>query len=126
MSRIFIIVCLIMISWNAAQAENAMYDKYFDSYGDYKLVERNSDLYIEKMDSSESRRITNTPNVEESHATFTKEGNYIAYIEAVPYGVDPRKASCYIVKFLDNDSMRKPISSDEVADISQRRKGYKP
>ena len=88
---------------------NVPHDEYFDSHGDYRLIERNNDIYMEKIDRSESRQITHTPNVREKSASFVKDGNYIIYFdENAPNGY-----SAYLVKTEEDDSKRIRISDGE-------------
>jgi len=60
---------------------NIGYDEFYDSYGDYKLVKRSNDIWMEKLDGSKSKQITYTPNLEEGNVFFTSDGKYIAYFE---------------------------------------------
>jgi hypothetical protein len=85
--------------------------EFCDKYGEYKLVKKNNDLYIEKLDGSESRRITNTPNIREGTARFISEGKYIIYSEVpkIGWGI----TGSYIIPRNSNDKDRKEISRDE-------------
>lgn len=58
---------------------NVDHQKFYDSYGEYKLVRRNNDIWMEKLDGGEGKRVTNTPEIEEGSAYFVSDGNYIAY-----------------------------------------------
>jgi hypothetical protein len=49
---------------------------------DSKLVRRNNDLYVEKLDGSNSKRITVTPAVFEN-ATFSSNGKNVVYTEGL-------------------------------------------
>lgn len=85
------------------------YEQFYDSQGDYKLVGKNNDIYLEKLDGSESRQVTHTPNVKERAGYFTKTGNYIIYWdETTPDGY-----GAYLVKTEEDDSKRIRISEDE-------------
>ena len=57
------------------------YEKFHDSYGDQKIVSRNNDLYLEKLDGSESRKLTNTPDLLELWPRFIENGKKIIYAE---------------------------------------------
>lgn len=96
--------------------------RFLDSYKGYRLVERNNDIYLEKLDGSESRRITNTPNINERYATISKEGEYIAYEEDRGGYYN---AQYYLIKFNSDDSIRKRISLEEIRRISIERERYK-
>lgn len=89
------------------------YEKFYDSYGDYKIVGRDNDIYLEKLDGSESRRITNTSSIKEDFAIFSKDGNYIAYHE----NTDRH----YIIRSNTDDRERKEISFDEISNIIEER-----
>ena len=49
--------------------------------GDYILITRNDELYLEKLDGSDSRQLTHTPGCAESRARFVGDGKYIVYAE---------------------------------------------
>lgn len=94
------------------------YEKFFDSYGDYRLVRRNNDVWIEKLDGSESRQITHTPNVKEERADFSKDNNYILYLEyhyRDGEGRDHGKA--YRTKRNSDDSTKQEIGGSEYMDL---------
>jgi Tol biopolymer transport system component len=85
------------------------YEKFFDSQGDERLIEKNNDLYLEKIDGSESRRITNTPKIKERTAYFSKNGRYIVYFdETISDGY-----GAYLVQTNEDDSRKIKISEDE-------------
>ncbi|MGD9014699.1 MAG: hypothetical protein PVI33_01565 [Candidatus Omnitrophota bacterium] len=56
--------------------------QFKDRSGDLRLVMRNNDLYIEKIDGSDTRRITYSPAVMEYFANFSKDGRYVFYTTA--------------------------------------------
>ena len=86
------------------------YDKYHDSYGEYRIVSRNNDLYVEKLDGSEKRKITNTPHLREFCAHFARKGDFIVYGEAVGlYGL----AKYYKVKLNGENPVKIEISLEE-------------
>ena len=91
-----------------AQSEsNVDYEKFLDSYGDYKLVRRNNDIWMEKLDGSESRQITHTPNTKETGAFFSKDRGYIAF------SLDYLDGPFYLVKSDADDKSKKEISKNE-------------
>lgn len=53
------------------------YEKFYDSNGEFRIVARNNDLYMEKFDGSGNMQITNTPNEREDGAFL--QGNKIAF-----------------------------------------------
>lgn len=90
-------------------------ETYLDSHGDYRLIERNNDIHMEKLDRSESRQITHTPQSKERLAWFTKNGTYIMYLdETTP---DGSGAGAYLVKTEEDDSKRIKISDGEATDL---------
>lgn len=52
---------------------------FFDRLGELRLVSREKDLYVEKLDGSEKRRLTSTSLVVERDAFFSKGGIYVVY-----------------------------------------------
>jgi len=97
---------------------NFGYDSFDDMKGDYKLVGRNKDIYLEKLDGSESRQITHTPLVKETSA-FSAEGNYIIVMENYENQHDRRNPhqKFFLIKRDTDDSTRKEISADEAVHI---------
>lgn len=96
---------------------NVHQDEYFDSYGDYRLIERNNDIYVEKLDKSESRQITHTPQTKEKSAWFTKKGTYIVYFdETTPDGY-----GAYLIKTEEGDSKKIRISEGEARDLFNKK-----
>jgi len=57
------------------------YDKLYDSYAGYRLVSRHNDIYLEREDGGESRRITQSLEIHEGACYFLLEGEYIVYKE---------------------------------------------
>ncbi len=102
------------------------YEKFFDSYGNKKLVLKGNDLYLEDMVGNVSKQITHTPDIKEGYAIFSKEGDYIAYTEDNDGLPDTRNDKKYIIRSDGDDSERKEISLEEISHISSRRKGYLP
>ena len=104
------------------------YDKFLDSYEGYKLVRRHEDIYIEKTDGSESRRITHTPHVRETSAFITKDKAYIVYSEYVGWsnfwGASSYRDSykIYLVDIDGDDSTRKEISFEESHSLGNERR----
>jgi len=105
---------------NYAAENNMGYEQFFDSRGDYKLVERNNDLYFEKIDGSESRQVTHTPSIREAGAYFSRGGKYILYIEDVFNDYTQTRGKHYRINFDGDDSNRKQISGDECASLIQK------
>jgi len=103
------------------------YEKFYDSQGDYKLVRRNNDIYLEKIDGSEARQITHTPDIEESYANFSTDGKYIVFGEELkvkesgsyPYIRKYIAANkVYRIKSDSDDSTKQEISYEEYESLS--------
>jgi hypothetical protein len=91
-------------------AENKVNYEFLDSYGDYKLIRKNNDIYTEKFDGSESRQITHTPEKPEN-GHIVEGGAYIIYSE-----LDSHRESetgYFIVPKNEDDTKRKEISKEE-------------
>lgn len=86
------------------------YEQFYDSQGDYKLVGKNNDVYIERLDGSESRQITHTPSMKEGYAYFTKNGKYILYAYRAGEGA-------FMVKRGEDDNNQKRISEKEFSNL---------
>lgn len=113
-SLLLIIIFLVGLS-GCATAGSTMrkdvgYEQFYDSQGDYHLVGKSNDVYIEKLDGSESRQITHTPNMKERYAYFTKSGEYILYSFRAGEGA-------FIVKRGEDDSNQKTISEEEFSKL---------
>ena len=103
--------------WGYAQNSQSEigYEKFYDSYGDYKLVKKNNDVWKEKLDGSESTQITHTPNVTEDRADFFSNGEYIGYAEKIyspSFHLD-----FFLVSSKSDDSQRKKVSVMEYINL---------
>lgn len=78
--------------------------------GDYKLIRKDNDIFLEKIDGSESRQITHTPYIRE-YPNFTKNEKYIVYFEEGQRHKYDFKY--FIVPIEKDDSSRKEISELE-------------
>lgn len=86
---------------------------FFQQRGEYQLVNRNNDLYLERLDGKESRRLTNTPENVEFKARFVADGEYIIYLEfARRFPVEAHKA--FIIPADGDDSERKEITQEQL------------
>jgi len=52
---------------------------FYDRWGDLMLIGRGMDIYIEKIDGSDSRKITSTLDLPELDAFFGLGGRYVLY-----------------------------------------------
>ena len=89
--------------------------KFIGRNEDSKLVRRNNDLYIEKINGSDSRRITNTPETCEDLACFSKNGEYILYAHYIITYI-PLKSNYYIYYYQPtdgDDSQRTEVDASE-------------
>ncbi len=91
------------------------YTHRFARYGEYNLVSKNNDLYIEKLDGRDSKRLTFTPKFKESFAFIVGNTGYVAYsVYEGSAKIDLSKPNRYYIQNLDlNRSSRKRISEDE-------------
>ena len=112
-----ILIALTGCATTSGGMSSVGYDKYQDSYGEYKIVSKDKDLYLKKIyGREESRRLTNTPGIEECAASFIKNGNYIKYMELGTRdfwtGV-PKILGRYIIPVDGDDGKREEISQRE-------------
>lgn len=70
---------------------------HFAKWGEYNLVSKNGDLYIDKADGTKSKRLTFTPTMKEDFAFVVGNTGYVAYsvIE------DIRKPKRYYIQNMD-------------------------
>lgn len=115
------ISCIYVKSY--AEDNNVGYEKFFDSRGDQKLVRRSNDIYLEKIDSSDSKQITHTPDIEETYASFSTDGKYILFGEGL--GVEERgfyrliaAKKHYRIKSDSDDNTKQEISYEEYESLS--------
>lgn len=78
---------------------------------EHQIITKNDDLYLEKLDGSESKRLTHTPELSEWDARFAGNGKYIIYGE-IRNSVDSGKL--YIIPANGDDSQRKEISQQQM------------
>ncbi|MFH1459988.1 MAG: hypothetical protein ABIG64_06415 [Candidatus Omnitrophota bacterium] len=86
------------------------YNQHFARYGNYNLVSKNSDLYMEKIDGKETKRLTFTPKQKEDFAFMVSNSGYVAYsvIE------DIKKPKKYYLQNVDaNYKTREKITEKE-------------
>ncbi|MEI8349381.1 MAG: hypothetical protein WCI77_04420 [Candidatus Omnitrophota bacterium] len=118
--RVFL---LLVISGLSGLAEHATISivsgeadyELLDTHGEYRLVEKNNDIWMEKLDGRETKQITRTPSIRETFAIFSKDGQYIVYAE--------QNNSRYIVKSGCDDGSRKEINFEEISNIIGERRG---
>ncbi len=85
--------------------------KFFANYGELRLVSRNNDIRLEKLNSSdEGRQITHTPSLTEGKAFFVLSGKYIVYDEE---HCCPFERDFFIIPADSDDSQRKEITVSE-------------
>lgn len=96
----------------AGCATTGQYDGWVsEQRGEYKLITRNDDLYLEKLDGSESKQLTHTPNYPSGGARFIQGGKYIVYGENNGSVFDTGR--WYIIPAEGDDSQRKEITERE-------------
>ena len=77
--------CIMLLAFGIgliglAGCATTMSEGYFHQQkGEYQLVSRKNDLYLEKLDGSGGRRLTHTPDNGGFNPRFFADGNYIVY-----------------------------------------------
>jgi hypothetical protein len=115
--------CIMLLAFGiglmglAGCATTGMSEGYFyQQNGEYQLVSRNNDLYLEKLDGKEGRRLTNTPENAEFKVRFVADGKYIIYLElARRFPLESHKA--YIIPTDGDDSERKEINQEQLENL---------
>lgn len=99
----------------AESNSNIGYEKFYDSYGDYKLVQKNNDVWMEKLDGSEApKQITHTPDKLESIAFFSVNSKYIFYSENKTPNYIIGEGPHYLIPMGLNDERKKEIGREEM------------
>jgi len=106
---IFIGVISLMECVIARSGADDLYYEFLDSYGEYKLLRRANDLYIEKLDGSESRKITYTPNNYEV-GYLIEDAKYLLVAETQ---LDGKTIKYYVIPSDKDDTKKKEIIIDE-------------
>ncbi|MFH2137729.1 MAG: hypothetical protein ABII88_04400 [Candidatus Omnitrophota bacterium] len=86
------------------------YNHNFARYGEYNLVSKNSDLYMDRVNGKDSRRLTFSPKVKEDFAFVLGNTGYVVYsvIE------DISKPKKYYIQNMDTSyKTRKKITEQE-------------
>src|SRR3989338_1510399 len=78
--------------------------------GEYKIITRNDDLYLERLDGSDSKRLTHTPDKISSSARYVVDGKYIVYGEA---NSNQFSSKYYIIPAEGDDAQKKEITEQE-------------
>ena len=91
------------------------YEQFYDTNGIRRLVNRNNDVWIEKLDGSEKRQITHTPNIREDEAYFVLGSSHIVYGK-LNYA-QPYLSKVYLVPVDKDDNARKEISMSEATSL---------
>ena len=80
MRNIFIFLLLsVFLTGCATTPYQRLGYEFIDRRGDLRLVKRDNDLYLEKFDGSESKRVTYAPDTCEHKVCFSKNGKFILY-----------------------------------------------
>lgn len=101
----------------ASAVENSAidYNTFYDTNGEYRLVGRNNDVWIEKIDGSEKRQITHTPSVREDEAYFVMGSKYIVFGK-INYS-QAYLSKVYLVAFDKDDTAKKEITMQEAKSL---------
>lgn len=81
---------------------------FLESREDWKLYKLNNDLYLEKLDGSENKRLTFSPGEMEWPVRFIRDGKYVVYCE-----MKNGSEKYYIQPVEKNAEDRKEIRGDE-------------
>ncbi|MBI4845702.1 MAG: hypothetical protein HY810_04415 [Candidatus Omnitrophica bacterium] len=91
------------------------YNHHFARYGEYNLISKNSDLYMEKTDGTHSKRLTFTPKFKEDFAFIVGNTGYLAYSVYEGMGkLNLSKPNKYYIQNMDMPfKSRKKITEQE-------------
>jgi len=67
----------LLLECNAFEFESKPY--FYDRVGELMLVGKGKDIYVERLDTGVSRKVTNTPDIKEIDAFFAQGGAVIVY-----------------------------------------------
>jgi hypothetical protein len=98
---------------------------FYDRYGDLMLVGRDNDIYIDKIDGSESRKVTSTPDLIELDAFLGLGGRYVLYKTEKKVSVFDKTHDYqfeYFMQKIDDTDLKKTRINDLVyRDIKMQR-----
>ncbi|MFA5008712.1 MAG: hypothetical protein WC546_05780 [Candidatus Omnitrophota bacterium] len=95
-----------------------VYYKFYDSYDDYVLARKDGDLYVEKLNRTDSRRVTFNPKETKTDAMFTKNGRCIVY-SVNRCCIEP-KIAYYMQPVDKDDSARTEIAAKEFFEVTRK------
>ena len=98
---------------------------FYDRIGELMLVGESKDVYIEKIDGTERRKITRTPDIYELDAFFGFGGTYVVYKAEKKKSAFDKSAEHthrYFMQPTDGDDMKR-VEIDEFlyADLKKER-----
>ncbi|MEE8360268.1 MAG: hypothetical protein V3S04_05010 [Candidatus Omnitrophota bacterium] len=67
----------LLLECSASGFESEPY--FYDRVGELMLVGKGKDIYVERLDTGVSRKVTNTPDIRELDAFFAQGGAIIVY-----------------------------------------------
>ena len=113
LGSIALIIYLVFVGSGCSAAKKEFRradDKIFTRYGNFELVRKNNDLYLQKPDGSNAIRMTFTPKLKESHAFIRSISGYLIYsVEE-----NPAKPPKYYIQSMDiGIKSRKRITEKE-------------
>lgn len=92
--------------------------KLKDVYNGYKIISEDNDLYIEKIDGTEKRRLTNTPNVKETWGFISKDGQCVSYKTTDSTYL---KEEIFVLPINKDDSLREKIDDNQWENLHSER-----
>ncbi len=105
-------VVIILLAGCAAVETGVNRINILDANDEYKLIKRNNDIYLERLDGTEAKRITHTPGITEFDAGFSADNKSILYT-GFPYTFDDYSGDIYEVRYAvavgKDDSTKKEI-----------------
>lgn len=108
---------ILGISGCATATSHLGYHRFYQSKGEYRLVQRNNDIWIDKLDGSESRQITHTPRIAEIEAQFSVDGKHVVYETQDLVFISPI-FKFYRVPIDKDDGEREEISKQEAQSLA--------
>ena len=114
--------CIMLLAFGIgliglAGCATTMSEGYFHQQkGEYQLVSRKNDLYLEKLDGSGGRRLTHTPDNGEFNARFVADGKYIVYLQlANNFPLESHRA--FIIPADKEDNERREINQEQFENL---------
>ncbi|MFH1753742.1 MAG: hypothetical protein ABH875_06120, partial [Candidatus Omnitrophota bacterium] len=113
----------LLVECGALELEEKPY--FYDRIGELMLIGRRKDVYVERLDTGESRKVTNTPDMRELDAFFGQGGSVIIYKAEEKKSAFDKKSSYEFNLFMQptdmNDLKKVEIDYFLYRDLKQER-----